>query len=209
MKTYLFDFDGTLVDSMPTFSSIMLKILDEYKIEYQPDIVKIITPLGYEGTAKYFRELGINLSVEEQLKKMNSYAEKEYAENIQLKRFVKDSLTFLKNQGNSLNVLTASPHSLLDVCLKRVGVYHLFTNVWSCDDFALTKANPEIYKLACEKLEQQPKDVIFLDDNITALKTAKEAGLKVYGVFDETSKDYADKIKEIADKYLLDFSQLV
>ena len=85
----------------------------------------------------------------------------------------------------------------------------MFDNVWSCDDFGLTKANPEIYKLACEKLEQQPKDVIFLDDNITALKTAKEAGLKVYGVFDETSKDYADKIKEIADKYLLDFSQLV
>ena len=29
---YLFDFDGTLVDSMPTFSSIMLNILDEYGV---------------------------------------------------------------------------------------------------------------------------------------------------------------------------------
>ena len=27
--TYLFDFDGTLVDSMPTFVSCMLRILDE------------------------------------------------------------------------------------------------------------------------------------------------------------------------------------
>ena len=29
MKTFLFDFDGTLVDSMPNYSSAMLRILDE------------------------------------------------------------------------------------------------------------------------------------------------------------------------------------
>ena len=27
MKTFLFDFDGTLVDSMPTFVSVMMRIL--------------------------------------------------------------------------------------------------------------------------------------------------------------------------------------
>ena len=27
-KTYLFDFDGTLVDSMPTFVSVILRILE-------------------------------------------------------------------------------------------------------------------------------------------------------------------------------------
>ena len=47
MKTYLFDFDGTLVDSMPTYVSVMLRILDENNIKYSSDIVKIITPLGY------------------------------------------------------------------------------------------------------------------------------------------------------------------
>ena len=30
--SYLFDFDGTLVDSMPTFISTMLSILDENNI---------------------------------------------------------------------------------------------------------------------------------------------------------------------------------
>ena len=33
-KTYLFDFDGTLVDSMPTFTAVMLKILNENNIKY-------------------------------------------------------------------------------------------------------------------------------------------------------------------------------
>ena len=31
-KTYLFDFDGTLVDSMPTYGGLMLRILDENNI---------------------------------------------------------------------------------------------------------------------------------------------------------------------------------
>ena len=34
MKTYLFDFDGTLVDSMPTYITAMLRILDENNISY-------------------------------------------------------------------------------------------------------------------------------------------------------------------------------
>ena len=54
MKHYLFDFDGTLVDSMPTYVSVMLRILDENNIKYGEDIVKIITPLGFVGTAKYY-----------------------------------------------------------------------------------------------------------------------------------------------------------
>ena len=38
IKAYLFDFDGTLVDSMPTFVACMLRILDENNIPYEADI---------------------------------------------------------------------------------------------------------------------------------------------------------------------------
>lgn len=52
---YIFDFDGTLVDSMQQWSGKMLHILDENNIAYPPDVIKIITPLGDRGTAEYFR----------------------------------------------------------------------------------------------------------------------------------------------------------
>ena len=127
-NTYLFDFDGTLVDSMPAFVSVMLRILDENNIKYEDDIVKIITPLGYKGTAEYFKKLGISLSIEEMLKTMNEYAYNEYAYNIQAKNNVVSVLEKLKNSGASLNILTASPHNVLDICLKRIGIYNLFDN---------------------------------------------------------------------------------
>ena len=96
-NTYLFDFDGTLVDSMPSYVSVMLRILDENGVAYTDDIIKIITPLGYTGTAKYYIEkLGLNLPVETIVAQMNQYAYNEYAYKIQAKSNVIDTLQKLK-----------------------------------------------------------------------------------------------------------------
>ena len=209
VKTYLFDFDGTLVDSMPTYISAMLRILNENNIPYENDIVKIITPLGIHGTAEYYINLGLNLPKEEIVSLMKQYMMEEYFYNIPAKKNVISVLKELKRRGVSINVLTASPHITLDACLKRIGVYDWFDNVWSCDDFNTTKADPNIYKMAAEKLGECVEDVLFLDDNLNADKTAKEAGMKVCGVYDESSKDYMDEIKGIADYYIYDFAELL
>lgn len=208
-KTYLFDFDGTLVNSMPSFVSVMLRILDENNIRYDKDIVKIITPLGYGGTAKYFKELGISMSEDALVNLMNKYAYFEYENNIQAKENVIPTLEKLRQSGASLNILTASPHLVLDVCLKRLGIYDLFENVWSCEDFGKTKADPGICIEAAERLGKKTEEILFLDDNYNADKTAKEAGMKVCGVYDESSAEYVDEIKGIADHYIYNFSELV
>ena len=209
IKTFLFDFDGTLVDSMPTFVAVMLRILDEHGIEYGDDIVKIITPLGYHGTAEYYRTLGIETPTEQLIETMNRYAVDEYTFNIGAKDTVIDTLQKMKAQGYSLNVLTASPHLALDPCLKRLGVWELFDNVWSCDDFYTTKANPEIYKMAAERMGCDVSDVVFVDDNINAVKTAKVAGMVSVGIFDESSADYVEEFKNTADGYVYKLSELL
>ncbi len=209
MKTYLFDFDGTLVDSMPTFSAVMLRVLDENKITYGSDIIKIITPLGYKGTAKYFKKLGLSKTEEEILATISKYAIYEYENTIPVKANVEETLKALKARGDRLNVLTASPHEMLDPCLKRLGLFELFDNVWSCDDFNTSKADPEIYRMAAKKLGVDVSEMIFLDDNYNADKTAKEAGAIVYGVYDDSSKEYVDEMKTVTDRYIYDFSELI
>ena len=197
-KTYLFDFDGTLVNSMATFSSVMIRILDEHGIKYGDDIIKIITPLGYGGTAKYFRELGIDRTVEDLVATMNEYARPDYENVIPAKESVIETLRALKERGESLNILTASPHIMLDPCLIRLGIYDLFDNVWSSDDFGTTKSNPEIYKMAAERLGVAVGEVIFVDDNVNAVRTAKTAGAVAYGIFDESSADSVEEMKNVA-----------
>ncbi len=207
--TYLFDFDGTLVDSMPNFVSVMKTILDENKIPYGDDIVKIITPLGYAGTAKYFKELGLDMPEEEIVRLMHSRAEEEYEKNIPAKHYVVEVIHELKKRGDNLNVLTASPHNMLDPCLKRLGIFDLFTNVWSCEDFGTTKADPGIYYAAAKRIGCPIEEILFLDDNYNADKVAKSTGIKVCGVYDESSAEYTEEIKAICDMYINDFSELL
>ena len=207
--SYLFDFDGTLVNSMPAFVSVMKKVLDENNIAYGKDIINIITPLGYIGTAEYFKKLGVNLNTDEILSAMYEYAYTEYAYNIPAKKNVAEVLNKLKKDGADLNVLTASSHQLVDVCLKRLGIYDLFTNVWTCDDFKMSKGNPDIYVSATQKMGKPIGEILFLDDNYNAGIAARRSGIKVCGVYDPSSKDYADKIKENSDYYICDFSQLL
>ncbi len=208
--SYLFDFDGTLVDSMPTFISSMLRILDENGIKYGDDIIKIITPLGVSGTADYFIDkMGLKLSKEETIVLMKEYMMDAYFNTIPAKSNVPKVLRELKEKGASLNVLTASPHITLDACLKRLGLWDLFQNVWSCDDFDTTKADPEIYKMAADKMGTTVDKVLFLDDNLNADATAKSAGMLVCGVYDDSSKDCIEEMKAANDFYIYDFKELL
>lgn len=209
MNTFLFDFDGTLVDSMPTFVSATLRILDENNISYGEDIVKIITPLGFDGTAEHYIKMGVNMSKEDIVATMKDYMLDAYLHTIPAKPNVTNVLQQLKDRGCRLFVLTASPHTTLDPCLKRLGIYDLFEEVWSCDDFHTTKADPNIYRMAAERIGLDVGDVLFLDDNLGADQTAKAAGMKVCGVYDDSSKDYVAQIKAVSDHYIFDFTELL
>ena len=209
-SSYLFDFDGTLVDSMPTFVSTMLRILDENHVAYSKDITKIITPLGLNGTTDYFiNTLGMDMPREQLMLRMKEYILDAYFYKIPAKPHVIATLQELKRRGASLNVLTASPHITLDACLKRLGMWELFDHIWSCDDFHTTKADPKIYDMAAQRLNTTVDKVLFLDDNLHANTVAKSAGMQVCGVYDASSEEDVDAIKAVADFYIYDFEELL
>lgn len=209
MSTYIFDFDGTLGDSMPFFITGMLDILKKNQIAYSEDLVKTITPLGYKGTAEYYIErFGLPYTVEDLVAKMHESLYPAYRDEIVLKPGVADVLRWLRKEGHSLYVLTASPHKMVAAVLKRCGVYDLFDQVWSCEDFAMTKGQPEIYRAAVARAGGSMEDTVFLDDNLEAIRTAAKAGLYTIGVYDDSSVDYVEEIKVTADRYIYCFEEL-
>ena len=209
MHTFLFDFDGTLVDSMPTYGSVMKGILDENRIPYGDDLIKIITPLGFVYTAKYFIDLGVPVPEETLIAQMKERMIEAYSTRVPAKSNVPEVLRALKSKGCSLNVLTASPHDTLDPCLKRLGLWELFDNVWSCNDFGTSKSDPEIYRMAAQRIGVPVGEVIFLDDNLGADTTAKSAGTQVWGVYDDSSRESTEEIKAVSDHYINDFIEIL
>jgi len=209
-RIYLFDFDGTLVDSMPTFGAMMLQILRDYGVSAGDDLIKAITPLGYNGAADYCRTvLSIDATTEEIATRMKADMQEAYEKRIEEKAGVTETLRALKAEGASLNVLTASPHVILDCCLKRLGLWELFDHVWSCEDFHTTKSDPAIYRAAAKELGCPVSSVIFVDDNLGAVSTAKEAGAIAYGIYDPSSEDMKEEIRAVCNRYLENFSELL
>lgn len=204
-----FDFDGTLVDPMPVWAGVHINMLKEYGIAVPDGFIKTITPLGNNGAALHTISLGVPLTAEEYADRAHEHLLYEYGQRIVLKEGVREALDVFKAQGHSLNVLTASPHRYLDPCLIRNGVYDLFDNVWSIDDFGLTKDNVQIYREAAERLGAPTSECVFFDDNITAVKTAALSGMRTVGVYDDTSKDLENEIRAASDLYVYNFTELL
>lgn len=209
MSTYLFDFDGTLGDSMSFFTAGMLEILKDNHITYSGEIIKNITPLGYKGTAKYYiEEFKLPYTVDLLVSSMHEYLYPVYRDEIVLKTGVADFLNKLKKEGHSLNVLSASPFKMVAAVLTRCGVFDLFDNVWSCEDFNMTKGEPAIYHAAIRRAGGKMEDTFFFDDNLEAIKTGVLAGVYTVGVYDEASEDYTEEIKKTADRFIYSFEEI-
>jgi len=210
LKAHIFDFDGTLVDSMPTWIEKVLNILRTCKIDYTDDLLPHIVTLGDAGTARYFQEvLGVPLSLDEMFAMMDEYALPRYSNLVPVKEGVREYLEYLRSQGCSLNVLTASPHKMLDPCLKRLGIYDWFDNVWSCDDFGTTKSNPDIYLQAAARIGSAPEETVFYDDSLAAIRTAKQAGLPTVGIYDEYAAAFLSDMQRECGKFAFQMTELI
>ena len=208
---YVFDLDGTLVDSMPYFTRGILSIADDAGLEYGDDLIRILTPLGYvKGAEYYVNQLGIKDTVENIVEKVKQRLYKEYSENIVLKPYVRQYLEKLNSMGARMFVLTASPHLVTDVCLKHNGVYDLFERVWSVEDFKLSKSDRRIFDEVAREIGCENSEVNYFDDSLVALENAKIAEYKTYGVYDAQTDVEVDRMKnELCNVVVMSFEQLV
>lgn len=207
-RHFLFDFDGTLVDSMQIWARTHIRMLLKQKISIPKDYVQTITPLGNEGAALYSVSLGLKMPPGEYMSELDKELVRQYNSNVYLKENVENKLRELKSSGICLHVLTASSHSYVDSCLRRFGVLELFDNVWSVEDFGLSKADKQIYIEAARRLSAEPKSCTMVDDNYSALCAARRAGLNTVAVYDKSSKNMEKAIREAADKYVYGFEEI-
>ncbi len=207
--TYIFDFDGTLVDSAQSWADIYIDALTDNGINPPEDFLDTIFPLGPLKATEYTISLGLDISLNEYLKIVHEKMLDMYLHRVQLKPNVFKALKELKENGCSLNILTATAHLYVDDCLKRLGIFECFDNIFTIDDFGHLKSEKIIYEKTAKKIGVDVNDCIFFDDNFTAIKTAKEAGMKTVAVYDDLSKKAITKLKSIADLYIFDFSEII
>lgn len=206
-KILLFDMDGTLTDSMPVYSERILAVMKEDGAEIPEDIVRFTAPMTVEQILDTLLELGCKGSRMSLIARLDMRSA--YANEVPLKPGVKEFLLKKKEEGCRLFVLTGSPHACSAPCLRHNGVLELFDHVYSTDDFGAPKNKPGIFTAVCQLQGISPAEVTFFDDNLLALRAAKEAGMEVIGVFDPSEAEDEEAIRAEADGFITGFTELL
>ena len=209
-KAYIFDFDGTLVDSMDKAVSVVLNYLTKRGVAYPPDIVRTLIPLGFGGIAKYYHDhFGLTETPEKILSDFKEELVYIYDKEVEAKVGAETALSALKGRGARLFMLTGSPHLFLDNCLRRLGLDKYFEQCWTTEDLGLSKGDTTIYKEVANRIGLPIENCVMVDDGVKALKKAHEAGMQTVGFYDSYSADNEQEMRSFADRYIYCFNQLL
>ena len=209
IKGTIFDFDGTLVDSMfiwDTFGEEYLRTLGKEPKENLTETFKTFT---LEQAAEYYREhYGVTLSVEEIVDGVNEMVAEIYRTKVTLKDGVREFLEELRVQGAKMCVATVTDRPIVEDVLCNLGIRDFFTEIFTCAELGYNKETPHIYRAALEVLGTSKEETVVFEDALHALMTAKNDGFPVAAVYDK-HEEKQEKLKEIADIYIEDFNTIL
>ena len=210
VQAVVFDLDDTLVDSWSRFDGGMLPVLDRAGIAYdREEMIAKMHPQGVPPTAALFREMGVPGTVEEITARLEQGMYREYAHRIRLMPGVRDYLSRLREQGVRLFVLTASPHSITDSCLRNNEVFDCFEKVWTVEDYGMGKSNPVLFERVVEDIGLPADAILYYDDNPVAVVNAAASGMRVCGVCCPHTPQNAEKIREVAKAHIDSFEEMI
>ena len=210
-KLFIFDLDGTLVDTAPDFKNSINYMLNELN-ESEVSLEEIRNWVGY-GARELIRRTVVDKNIphdEQRIEEMLKIFLLHYTHNIDddsvLFNNVKNVLEFLKNNGIKLAVCTNKMERLSNILLEKLNVLHMFDYLVGGDSLRKSKPDPFPLLNICEKLNTEISDSIMIGDSVTDLNAGKGAGMPVILV----SYGYTDNkdIYNEADLVINDFSQL-
>ena len=117
----------------------------------------------------------------------------------------------LHDEGTQIYVLTASPHSVTEACLKHNdlhGKFRWFEQIWSVEDFKMSKSSPDIFYEVAKTIGCEPREIHYFDDSLIALKNARAAGYITYGVYDAQTPDEVETMKALSDTVVMSFEEM-
>ena len=207
IKGAIFDFDGTLVNSMfiwDTFGEDYLRTLGKEPKENLTETFKTFT---LEQAAEYYREhYGVTLSVEEIVDGVNDMVAEIYRTKVTLKDGVRAFLEGLRAQDVKMCVATVTDRAIVEDVLNRLGIRDFFVEILTCAEVGCNKETPHIYRAALQVLGTRKEETVVFEDALHALMTAKNDGFPVAAVYDKHEAKQIE-MKSEADYYISDYER--
>ena len=205
IKRAIFDFDGTLFDSMYIWEEIGDVYLRSLGKEPKPSLRDEIRTFSLYQAACYMKkEYSISLTPEEIMAGINEKIEHFYLYEVLPKPGVLEFLSEIKRAGILMCIATASDRKQVEAALSRCRMKHFFEEIIACSDIGHGKDEPVVFRKAMEHFGADRSTSLVFEDALHAVKTAKTDGFKVVAVFDKSEKRQ-EELQRTADFYLSDF----
>ncbi len=207
-KGYIFDLDGTLVDSNGVWEKIDRMVLEKNNIYATDKEIKAAASMTYEEVLAFFISKGLDYTLDELKKEVNDLAEKEYRYNIFLKSGVRNYLDAIKKSGGRIALATASPKKLYEPVLRNNCIYGMFDVFCTTDEAGVSKDHPDIYLLAAQKMFVSPDDCVVFEDVLKGIASARSVGMYTVAVHDDYCSEDAVTMRNMADMYIMGFDDM-
>ncbi len=204
----IFDFDGTLFDSMHVWKGIRYKFFDIIGIELTEEDRKAFEGLYLSECISLARErFGLKETHSELLEKVFDYIRGRYMVEAEPKNDIIEFLERLKAKGVKMGIATATGESALIPLLEKYGMSEYFTSIYSTYTVGASKREPKVYDTVLAELGTEKETTWVFEDALYAATTAKANGYKVVGIYDVSEPNQAE-LEGLVDFYIHNYGEL-
>lgn len=209
-RAFLFDLDGTLVDSMWMWKSIDIEFLGSYGHECPPELQRAIEGMSFSETAVYFKErFGLPLTTEEIKAVWTRMSIDKYRHEVPPKRGAMEFLAYAGEQGIFCGIATSNGRDMVDAVLDSLGMRPFFQAVTTACEVKAGKPEPDIYLKVAKDLGVEPAECMVFEDVPAGILAGKRAGMTVCAVDDEFSRAMEAEKRSMADYFIRDYFELL
>ena len=180
-KAYLFDCDGTIVDSMPLHYVAWKRVFDEHGCSFPEELFYAWGGMPIRDIiAALNEEHGLRMPVEETARTKERY----YTEMLEDLKAIPEVLAHIEDQHGKIPfaVVSGSTRDSVEASLSALGLLARFDTLVCAGDYAKGKPDPEPFLTAARLLGVKPEECLVFEDAETGVAAAKAAGMAVVKV---------------------------
>lgn len=185
----LFDFDGTLIDSVPDLTLAVNLTMEHLGHEgFEESQVRVWVGNGARMLveralrAAFGDDAVTETSLDEALALFMDF----YARHLAVKTVaypnVTETLRQLRDEGYRMGIVTNKPHAFVEPILQSLGMDSIFELIIGGDSLPQKKPHPLPLQHACETLGVSPEHSVMVGDSKNDILAAKAAGMHCIGV---------------------------
>ena len=201
MNGYIFDLDGTLIQSMHVWEDAVMRLFDRLNLKMDIDEARdAFSAMKFtEVLEALIQHFQLPMSVKELYGMVIDDVREQYTYTVQAVEGAVDYVKKCAAAGKRMCVVTANDVPLTEAVLRRLGILQDMAFILSSEESGLTKRTPQMAEEAMRRLQLKPQECVMLEDSLYSMKSAKAAGCYVIAIASPEAKDYA-QICETADE---------